>query len=197
VHLLIGLGNPGFKYKNMRHNIGFQVVDILSQRWRIFLNRQTCSSLWGRGEFQGHNILLAQPETYMNLSGRAVFRLMSFFELTAADLLVIHDDLDLPLGRLKFTAKGGAGGHRGIASIINTLHTLEFLRLKVGIGRPQYGETVEHYVLSPFYPGERDLAATMAERAADAVEAFLLSGLNQAMSLFHGQGPWPDNPPAP
>jgi len=194
VHLLIGLGNPGFKYKNMRHNIGFQVVDILSQRWRIFLNRQSCSSRWGRGEFHGHNILLAQPETYMNLSGRAVFRLMSYFELTAADLLVIHDDLDLPLGRLKFTAKGGPGGHRGIASIISTLHTLEFLRLKVGIGRPQYGETVEHYVLSPFYPSERDMVATTAERAADAVEAFLLSGLNQAMSLFHGQGPLPDNP---
>jgi peptidyl-tRNA hydrolase, PTH1 family len=196
VHLLIGLGNPGFKYKNMRHNIGFQVVDILSQRWRIFLNRQSCSSQWGKGEFHGHKILLAQPETYMNLSGRAVFRLMSFFELTAADLLIIHDDLDLPLGRLKFTAKGGAGGHRGIASIINTLHTLDFLRLKVGIGRPQYGEPVEHYVLSPFYPSERDLAATMAERAAEAAEAFLLSGLNQAMSLFHGQGPSPDNPPA-
>ena len=196
MHLLVGLGNPGFKYKNMRHNIGFQVVDILSQRWRIFLNRQSCSSRWGRGEFHGHKILLAQPETYMNLSGRAVFRLMSFFELTAADLLVIHDDLDLPLGRLKFVAKGGAGGHRGIASIINTLHTLEFLRLKVGIGRPQYGETVEHYVLSPFYPSERDMVATMAERTADAVEAFLLSGLNQAMSLFHGPGPLPDNPPA-
>ena len=87
MHLLVGLGNPGFKYKNMRHNIGFQVVDILSQRWRIFLNRQSCSSRWGRGEFHGHKILLAQPETYMNLSGRAVFRLMSFFELTAADLV--------------------------------------------------------------------------------------------------------------
>ena len=162
----------------------------------LLLNQQSCSSRWGRGVFHGHKVLLAQPETYMNLSGRAVFRLISFFELTPADLLVIHDDLDLPLGRLKFVAKGGAGGHRGIASIINTLHTTEFLRLKVGIGRPQYGETVEHYVLSPFYPSERDMVATMAERAADAVETFLLSGLNQAMSLFHGQGPLTDNPPA-
>ena len=194
MHLLVGLGNPGFKYKNMRHNIGFQVVDILSQRWRLFLNRQSCSALWGKGELHGHKIILAQPETYMNLSGRAVFRLMSFFELTAADLLIIHDDLDLPLGRLKFVGKGGAGGHRGLASIINTLHTLEFLRLKVGIGRPQYGETVEHYVLSPFYPSERDTVAAMAERTADAVEAFLLSGLNQAMSLFHGPGPLPEQP---
>jgi peptidyl-tRNA hydrolase, PTH1 family len=195
VHLLVGLGNPGYKYKNMRHNIGYQVVDILSERWRIALNHQSCSARWGRGERHGYKILLAQPETYMNLSGRAVFRLISFFKLTSEDLLVIHDDLDLPLGRLKFVAKGGAGGHRGISSIINMLHTTEFVRLKVGIGRPQYGETVEDYVLSPFYPSDRDLVATMAERAADAVETFLLSGLNQAMSLFHAQGPLTDNPP--
>jgi PTH1 family peptidyl-tRNA hydrolase len=147
--------------------------------------------------YQSHKVLLAQPETYMNLSGRAVFRLISYFELNAADLLVIHDDLDLPLGRLKFVPKGGAGGHRGIASIINTVHTFEFLRLKVGIGRPQYGEEVEQYVLSPFYPADREMAATMVERAADAVESFLLSGLNQAMSLFHGPGPLADNPAVP
>ena len=189
MHLLVGLGNPGFRYKRMRHNVGFQIVDVLSGRWGIALNRQSCSSHWGRGVFRGHEVVLAQPETYMNLSGRAVFRLMSFFELNAADLLVIHDDLDLPLGRLKFVVKGGAGGHRGIASIINTIHTPEFLRLKVGIGRPQFGEAVENYVLSPFYPTERDISATMLERAADAVEALLLSGLNQAMSLFHGPAP--------
>jgi peptidyl-tRNA hydrolase, PTH1 family len=195
--LLIGLGNPGLKYNSMRHNIGFQVVEVLSKRWGIALNRQSCSSHWGRGVFRGHEVVLAQPETYMNLSGRAVLRLMSFFETSVGDLLVIHDDLDLPLGRLKFVSKGGAGGHRGIASIINTIHTPEFLRLKVGIGRPQYGETVEHYVLSPFYPVEREMAATMVDRAADAVEVFLLSGLIQAMSLFHGPVPLNDNGSAP
>lgn len=197
MQLIVGLGNPGFKYQSTRHNIGFQIVDSLSGRWRVTLNRQSCSSRWGRGVYHGHEVVLAQPETYMNLSGRAVFRLISHFELNAADLLVIHDDLDLPLGRLKFVARGGAGGHRGIASIINTLHTPEFLRLKVGIGRPQYGEVVEQYVLSPFYPSDRDTAATVAERASDAVESFLLSGLNQAMSLFHGPGPCPDHPAAP
>ncbi len=192
MHLLIGLGNPGFRYKRMRHNVGFQIVDVLSGRWGIALNRPSCSSHWGRGVFRGHEVVLAQPETYMNLSGRAVFRLMSFFELSAADLLVIHDDLDLPLGRLKFVIKGGAGGHRGIASIINTIHTPEFLRLKVGIGRPQFGEAVENYVLSQFYPVERDMSATMLERAADAVEELLLSGLKQAMSLFHGPATFAD-----
>ena len=197
MYLLIGLGNPGLKYNSMRHNVGFQVVDVLSKRWGIALNRQSCSSHWGRGIVRGHEVVLAQPETYMNLSGRAVLRLMSFFETSAEDLLVIHDDLDLPLGRLKFVSKGGAGGHRGIASIINTIHTPEFLRLKVGIGRPQYGETVEHYVLSPFYPVEREMAATMVDRAADAVEVFILSGLIQAMSLFHGPALFNDNGSAP
>jgi peptidyl-tRNA hydrolase, PTH1 family len=196
LHLIIGLGNPGYKYKNMRHNLGYHVVDILSKRWGLALTRQSCSSSWGRGAYQGREVVLAQPETYMTLSGRAVFRLMSFFEVSVETLLVIHDDLDLPLGRLKFVAKGGAGGHRGIASIINTIHTPEFLRLKVGIGRPQYGEPVEHYVLSPFYPTEREISATMEERAADAVEVFLLSGLIQAMSLFHGPALQQDHRPA-
>ena len=177
----------------MRHNVGFQIVDVLSGRWGVALNRQSCSSSWGRGVFHGHEVVLAQPETYMNLSGRAVFRLMSFFSLNAADLLVIHDDLDLPLGRLKFVVKGGAGGHRGLGSIINTIHTPEFLRLKVGIGRPQFGEAVENFVLSQFYPDERDISAKMVERAADAVEEVLVSGLKQAMSLFHGPAPFPDN----
>jgi peptidyl-tRNA hydrolase, PTH1 family len=197
LHLLVGLGNPGLRYKRMRHNIGFQIVDILCERWGIALNRQSCSSHWGRGIFRGQEVVLAKPETFMNLSGRAVFRLMSFFELSATDLLVIHDDLDLPLGRLKFVVKGGAGGHRGIASIINTTHTPEFMRLKVGIGRPQFGEEVENYVLSPFYRTEREMAATMLERAADAVEVVLLYGLNQAMSLFHGPVPSADDHPAP
>jgi len=189
VQLIIGLGNPGLRYMHMRHNIGFQIVDLLSRRWGVSLNRQSCSSRWGQGFFHGQEVVLAQPETFMNLSGRAVFRLMSFFQVTAADLFIIHDDLDLPLGRLKFVIKGGAGGHRGIASIINTIHSAEFLRLKVGIGRPQFGEPVESYVLSRCYPAEAELYAAMVAQAAAAVETFLLSGLSQAMSLYHGPGP--------
>ncbi len=189
MHLFIGLGNPGAKYKKTRHNIGFQVVEALSSRWGISLREHSCSAHWGRGSFAGQQVVLAQPDTFMNLSGRAVFRLMAYFEVSAADLLIIHDDLDLPLGRLKFVGRGGAGGHRGIASIIQTLHTSEFVRLKVGIGRPQLGEPVEQYVLSPFYPGEEALVRVMVARAASAAEAMLLAGLSRAMSLFHGPVP--------
>lgn len=186
MHLFIGLGNPGLRYKKSRHNIGFQVIELLSSRWGISLNRQSCSAHWGQGRFAGQPVVLAQPDTFMNLSGRAVFRLMAYFEASAADLLIIHDDLDLPLGRLKFVARGGAGGHRGIASIIHTLHTTEFVRLKVGIGRPQFGEPVEQFVLSPFYACEEEQVQAILARAASAAEAVLLAGLSRAMSLYHG-----------
>ncbi len=192
MHLFIGLGNPGLKYKNNRHNIGFQVIEVLSRRWGISLNQQSCSAHWGRGSFAGQAVVLAQPDTFMNLSGRAVFRLMAYFEASSADLLIIHDDLDLPLGRLKFVARGGAGGHRGIASIIQTLHTTEFVRLKIGIGRPQFGETVEQFVLSPFYACEEGLVQAILARAASAAEAVLLAGLSRAMSLFHGPASLPE-----
>lgn len=197
MHLLIGLGNPGLKYKNNRHNIGFQVVDVLSKRWDISLARRSCSAHWGKGLFAGQEVVLAQPDTFMNLSGRAVFRLLAFFEASAGDLLIIHDDLDLPLGRLKFVTRGGAGGHRGIASIINTIHNTEFVRLKIGIGRPQAGEPVEHFVLSPFYPAEREQLPVILARAAAAVEAALLSGLSRAMSLFHGPPALTEQHPLP
>ena len=186
MHLIIGLGNPGVRYKKSRHNIGFEVVELLSSRWGIPLNRQSCSARWGQGRFAGQQVVLGQPDTFMNLSGRGVFRLLAYFEASVADLLVIHDDLDLPLGRLKFVARGGAGGHRGITSIIQTLHTTEFVRLKVGIGRPQMGEPVEQFVLSPFYACEEGQVQAILTKAAAAVEAYLLAGLSRAMSLFHG-----------
>lgn len=192
MHLFIGLGNPGLRYKKSRHNIGFQVIELLSSRWGISLNRQSCSARWGQGRFAGQPVVLAQPDTFMNLSGRAVFRLMAYFEASAADLLIIHDDLDLPLGRLKFVARGGAGGHRGIASIIQTLHTTEFVRLKVGIGRPQLGETVEQFVLNPFYACEEEQVQAILARAASAAEAVLLAGLSRAMSLYHGPAVIPE-----
>lgn len=183
--LIVGLGNPGLRYRNTRHNVGFQVVEVLSLRWQIPLTWKSNAAHWGRGTFASREVILAQPETYMNLSGKAVRRLLEHFNLTPNDLLVIHDDLDMPLGKLKFVQRSGAGGHRGVASIINTLGTQEFLRLKVGIGRPRFGEPVEMYVLSPCYSFERELYPVIWERAAAAVEMLLRDGLGRAMSEFH------------
>lgn len=193
--LIVGLGNPGLKYRATRHNIGFQIVDLLSKRWQIPLTWRSNAAHWGQGSFAAQTVILAQPETYMNLSGKAVRRLVEHFNLTLADLLVIHDDLDMPLGRLKFVQRGGAGGHRGVASIIATLGSQEFLRLKVGIGRPRYGEPVEMFVLSPCYSFERDLYPLIWEWAAKAVETLLQDGLGKAMSLFHRPLPLPSDLP--
>lgn len=189
MRLVVGLGNPGPRYQPTRHNLGFQVVAVLSQRWGIPLQRRSLGSRWGQGRVGNQTLILAQPQTYMNRSGLAVSQLLAYFNLDASHLLVIQDDLDLPLGRLKIARKGGAGGHRGIDSIIETLGTQEFMRLKVGIGRPPPGEAVENYVLSPCSPAERECYTQMIHRAAAAAEVLLTQGVAQAMSRFHGPQP--------
>ncbi len=186
MQFIVGLGNPGPDYQNTRHNIGFRVVEELSRRWKIPLRLANGLARWGRGKFRALDVALAQPYTYMNLSGRAVSKLLANLSLEPSALLVVHDDMDLPLGRMKFVAKGGSGGHRGISSLIFSLGTNEFLRLKVGIDHPRHGELVESYVLSPCYPEEAEIYPQVITRAAGAVEVLLTDGLSQAMSMFHG-----------
>jgi peptidyl-tRNA hydrolase, PTH1 family len=186
LYIMVGLGNPGLRYKYTRHNVGFLVIDLLSRLWNIPLNKQDHMANWGQGRWGNHAVLLAKPNTYMNLSGQAVQRLITYFKIDLENLLVIHDDLDLPLGRLKFVLKGGAGGHRGVSSITLSLKTNEFFRLKVGIGRPHHGELAENYVLNTCYPEEQAIFSSTITRAAQAVEVYLSSGISQAMSQFHG-----------
>src|SRR5665647_1647109 len=143
MHLIVGLGNPGREYAWTRHNLGWQVVAYLAEEWRIPLSKKSLESVWGQGRVGGETVILAQPTTFMNLSGQAVSRLMAYFKLTPEDLVVIHDDLDVPRWRLKLTERGGPGGHRGILDIIATLNTEEFLRVKLGIGRPHPGLPTE------------------------------------------------------
>jgi peptidyl-tRNA hydrolase, PTH1 family len=187
MRLIVGLGNPGREYAWTRHNLGFQVTAHLSELWGIPLNRQSHSALWGQGRVGSESVILAQPTTYMNLSGQAVSRLMSYFKLTPEDLVVIHDDLDVPLWRLKLTERGGPGGHRGILDIMATLNTEEFLRVKLGIGRPLPHLPTERYVLSPFPAEDAENVAQMIERAVQAVVLLLAEGLAAAQSRFHGE----------
>ncbi len=186
MHLVVGLGNPGPEYAWTRHNLGFMVAAALSEMWGIGLNRQNLDAQWGQGRVGGETVVLAQPATYMNLSGRAVSRLLAYFKLTPAALVVMHDDLDVPLGRLKLIEGGGPGGHRGVASIIAALDTEEFLRVKLGIGRPPPRVPAEAFVLSPFRSEEEELAAGLVERAAQAVDTLLKEGLAAAQNRFHG-----------
>ncbi|MFA5112343.1 MAG: aminoacyl-tRNA hydrolase [Desulfobaccales bacterium] len=189
MRLIVGLGNPGREYAWTRHNLGWQVVAYLSDGWRIPLGKKTLESVWGQGRVGSESVILAQPTTCMNLSGRAVSLLLSYFKLSPQDLLVVHDDLDVPLWRLKIVERGGPGGHRGILSIIQHLHTEEFLRVKLGIGRPSGGMPAENYVLSHFPADAAEDVARLVERAGAAVEALIKEGLAATQNRFHGELP--------
>jgi PTH1 family peptidyl-tRNA hydrolase len=187
MRLIVGLGNPGREYAWSKHNLGFQVVAYLSELWGIPLTRHSHASVWGQGRVGAAGVILAQPTTYMNRSGQAVSRLLSYFKLTPGDLVVIHDDLDVPQWRLKLVEQGGPGGHRGVLDIIATLHTEEFLRVKLGIGRPAAGMPSERYVLSPFPAEDAERVAQLIERGAQAVVILLAEGLAGAQNRCHGE----------
>jgi PTH1 family peptidyl-tRNA hydrolase len=186
MRLIVGLGNPGREYAQSRHNLGFRVVEILAARWELPLNRKGFDALWGQGQAEGTAVVLAQPTTYMNLSGRAVVKLLKHWRLTPENLVVIHDDLDVPFGRLKIVERGSAAGHRGVLSIQSVLGTEEFLRLKLGIGRPEPGVDPEKFVLGRFHPDEAEEINGLVARAAAAVEVMLGEGLAAARNKFHG-----------
>ena len=185
-HLVVGLGNPGPEYAWTRHNLGFMAAAALAEQWGIPLTRSTMDASWGQGRVGGETVVLAQPATFMNLSGRAVSRLLTYFKITPAALVVMHDDLDVPLGRLKIMEGGGPGGHRGVLSIINALDTEEFIRVKLGIGRPPPEMPGENYVLSHFAREEEETVAGLVERGAQAVDCLIREGLKAAQNRFHG-----------
>jgi PTH1 family peptidyl-tRNA hydrolase len=186
VRAIVGLGNPGPEYRKTRHNLGFWVIDLLAERWEVRLSRQAFLSSVGDTQRRGENVLLVKPQTYMNRSGEAVVKVCNFYHLTAQDILVIHDDLDLPLGRIRIKrGGGGAGGNRGVASLIAVLGSKDFIRVKIGIGRPPVGQDPTNFVLQPFTPAEEAFILPAVAQAATAVEIFLSEGLDKAMALFN------------
>ncbi|MFZ2089389.1 MAG: aminoacyl-tRNA hydrolase [Desulfobaccales bacterium] len=186
--LIVGLGNPGAQYAATPHNLGFMVVEALAAQHDIPLTKKTLAAHWGRGRLAGHVVILAQPQTYMNLSGQAVAQLLRYFALQVADLVVVHDDLDVPGGRLKLARGGGAGGHRGVLSIAATLGSPEFYRVKLGLGRPPAVMSAEDYVLRPFPREDWEAVAELVARAAAAVTFLITVGLGPAQNQFHGAG---------
>lgn len=185
VKVIVGLGNPGRAYEETRHNLGFKTIDKISDKWSIPVVQNKFRALVGEGRINSERILLVKPQTYMNLSGESVSEVLSFYKLTPAELLVIHDDLDLPLGKLRLREKGSAGGNNGIKSIIQHLGTQEFKRIKIGIGRPEPGESVRDYVLQPFPPGDRQVIEQAVERAADAAAMWTGTPFAQVMNQYN------------
>jgi PTH1 family peptidyl-tRNA hydrolase len=179
------LGNPGRRYRFTRHNSGFLVIDELAKRHGIKLEERRYTTRFGGGLIRGHEAILAKPLTFMNLSGLAVSRIMKVFHLDEKDLIVIHDDVDIDLGRIKIRQGGGSGGHKGIESIHDVLGKTGFVRIKVGIGRPEESKDVSEYVLEPFSHDERALAEEVISRAAESLEMLLCEGVQKTMSTFN------------
>jgi PTH1 family peptidyl-tRNA hydrolase len=184
--LIVGLGNPGTRYEGSRHNIGFTVVDLLAARWSVSLAREKFRGRFGEGEFAGQKVVLLQPITYMNLSGEALMAAGRFYKLDLRDLLVISDDMDLPLGRIRLRPDGGSGGHKGLSDIERRLGTQAYPRLRCGIGRGQAEDMdAVDWVLSRFSEQEQEAAAQTRQRAADAVECWIREGIDVAMNRFN------------
>ncbi|HEX3555545.1 MAG TPA: aminoacyl-tRNA hydrolase [Thermoanaerobaculia bacterium] len=196
--LILGLGNPGEEYRDTRHNVGFRVIEELARRWQLALDRLECNALAarigaGEGGAQAEgdgDVLLAKPQTYMNRSGHAAHCFVERYELDPADVLVVYDEVNLPLGKLRLRRAGSPAGHRGLESILESLRTAEVPRLRLGVAPPGEtrppGEELADFVLSPFDAGEREEAEAMVRRAADAVEVWLREGPEVAMTRFNG-----------
>jgi len=183
--LIIGLGNPGKDYRLTRHNVGFQVVDRLARQQGIQFKRRRGGARIGEGRLGTEEVVFAKPQAYMNKSGIAVKKLVKALDIPLDHLVVVHDDLDLTCGRMKIKDKGGHGGHKGVQSIIEQLGSSDFLRVKVGIGKPPDPEGGADYVLSPFAADERALVKESVEQAVEAIEAIIVSGKDKAMNRYH------------
>lgn len=195
MNLIIGLGNPGRGYANNRHNTGFACVNYFAKTQGIHFDKKQGQARIGTGEIAGKKVVLARPQTYMNLSGESVSRLVKKLNVSLSELLVIHDDLDIPLGRVRIRQGGGSGGHKGVESIIACLGSEDFIRLRIGIGRPtanensfEPGETdIAGYVLSNFTDNQKQAITDLMPMISEAILCLVTDGLTVAMNRFnHG-----------
>jgi PTH1 family peptidyl-tRNA hydrolase len=184
--LIVGLGNPGSKYQWTRHNAGFMVLDRLADIAGISVARKKFSGFYGEGDWQGDHLLLLKPLTFMNLSGRSVVEALRFHKLHLKDVVVIHDDLDIPFGKVKFKEGGGHAGHNGLRSLVAELGSGDFTRVRVGIGRPSRGDVVD-YVLNRFTDDEQNQLIIILDGVIDGIYVFCNEGIKKAMSLYNSR----------
>ncbi|WP_020620828.1 aminoacyl-tRNA hydrolase [Paenibacillus daejeonensis] len=182
---IVGLGNPGAKYEDTRHNVGFMVVDELARRWSIPVTQSKCRGLLGDGHAGGQKVALLKPMTYMNLSGESLRSFMDYYKADLEDCIVVYDDLDTAIGRIRLRYQGSAGGHNGIKSIISHTGTQIFNRVRMGISRPEPGRNIADYVLSDFAKSERELLSEMISYACDAIEHALDHPFESTMGKFN------------
>jgi PTH1 family peptidyl-tRNA hydrolase len=191
--LIVGLGNPGMAYANNRHNIGFMCLSRFAKLNKISFDKKQGKARVGLGEIAGNEVILARPQTYMNVSGEAVSYLVSRYHIEMNDLIVIHDDLDLPLGKIRIRQGGRSAGHRGISSIINSVESPDFIRVRIGIGRPEEAEEkgaeVIDFVLNDFTDAETKIMTPVVSRVSEALLCLLTDGLAAAMNKYNQNPP--------
>jgi peptidyl-tRNA hydrolase, PTH1 family len=183
--LIVGLGNPGKKYSSSRHNVGFLVIDEIAKRQETGVKKKGFNSLYCESIIDQKKIILLKPQTFMNESGKAVYAAVNFYKIITNDVLVVHDEIDLPTGTMQVKFGGGSAGHKGIDSIMTYLGGSDFIRIRVGVGKPTQKPEVVNHVLSEFEPGEIRTIKVMIEKAADAVMGTILNGLEKAMNKFN------------
>lgn len=186
MYLIVGLGNPGKEYENTRHNMGFMAIDAMAKDLKISSFKSKCQAFIAESKIDDHKVILAQPQTFMNNSGKAVQELLSWYKIDPSKLIVIYDDVDLEVGQIRLREKGGAGGHHGIESIIQYLGTTEFIRVRIGIGREGLTGDVADYVLLTVPLAQREPLDATVIKAADAVLSIISSGVSIAMTRFNG-----------
>jgi peptidyl-tRNA hydrolase, PTH1 family len=185
ISLVFGLGNPGSRYQNTRHNLGFMAVDQISHDFKAPMTRTKFDAVYGRARIDGTDVVLVKPMTFMNKSGISISRFIGFYHVSTQDVLVIYDDIDLDFGKIKIKEKGGDGGHKGIRSIIDAVGKDDFTRLRIGIGRPEVGIDPADYVLMPFDPEDREMLKQILMTARDAAMTVLCNGAKVGMNRFN------------
>lgn len=185
--LVVGLGNPGKQYDHTRHNIGFEVIDYMAKEYNIALDKSKFKGVYGIGNINGEKIILLKPLTYMNLSGESIRPLMDYYQLELEDIVVIYDDLDLPVGKIRLRQKGSSGGHNGIKSTIAHLGSEKFNRMRVGINRPTNGMKITDYVLGKFTKEETELLEVTVKKCSDACAEWMKEPFLQVMNKYNIQ----------
>lgn len=186
MYIIIGLGNPGKKYENTRHNAGFDAIDFLSKRHNISVTKIKHKSLIGEGRIGAEKVVLIKPQTYMNLSGEAVLSAVQFYKVDIENVIVLYDDIDLDIGKLRIRKKGSAGSHNGMKSIIKCLGRQDFPRIRIGVSKPEEGRDLADFVLSRV-PKDKQMDMDSAiEKAADTIDEIINSDIDKAMNIYNG-----------
>ena len=185
MYLIVGLGNPEEEYNRTRHNMGFNVINKLAEQLKIDVNKKKFDAWYGDANIENEKVILLKPQTYMNLSGKSIIQVVNFYKLNPDNIIIVYDDMDVEPGKIKIRKKGGAGTHNGMKSVVNELNTEDFIRVRVGIGKPIYKDDMINYVIGAIPEEEQKLLQQGVDKAKDAILEILKNGIDIAMNKFN------------